>query len=436
MPRTAKTDPAAKGIYPRKKSYWLRYTVARKQLRVPLHTRDFAEAVERAKEIRGRPQEPKPARPKPGETPTWKQAIALYINDKLAGRKPAHLGKKRVRKFRPGTATRTADIIDYFGRWTTTRSPFDVTAATLRSYYDLRKKTSVSSAKTISDRIACFLDHLGHFVSRPVYDEEDVKEIREVTVEPSEYEPMIDGCDRYSLKFVLFAGFHCGMRRAEIVHARPAWFHLTGENPHVTVPAKETQYLANGKRYLWRSKNGKKDRRIPLTSRFRDWLIENMDPKALFCIAPDSCSKRYRFDPRKSFESYMRKCGRPDVTMHAMRHSYITMLCNSSDNRITIMKVSSWSGDEIETIQRHYWHRNVSSDGVDDVVTGQKREDKAIELLKSISERIDSGELSSKEATNWISEYLTPDPAGSETPPIPFDVTAPRKRDIDDPWVY
>ena len=384
MPRIAKTDPAAKGIYVRKKSYWLRYSHNRKQLRIPLHTQDFAEAVEAAKLIRGRPEEAKAKKQVPGKTPTWKQAIDQYIEDKLAGRKPPHLKNPRFRSFRPGTASRTMDILDFFGRWTGLRSPFEVTAKKLQEYYDFRKIRSVASAKTIVDRICCFFEHIGHFIQKPEYPEEDAKEIREVTVAPEEYSKMIEECGNPTLKFVLYCGFHCGMRKAEIVHARPAWIKLQGKDPSITIPFKEPQRLANGKIHQWRNKNGKKSRSTPLGSEFAAWLQQNLDRDALFCIRPQSVSKRYRYDPRKSFEAYMQKFGRQDVSMHAMRHSYITNLCNSDNPSITIMKVSAWSGDTIETIQRHYWHKQVSSEGLDETLKGQRSGDTLKEVAAAL----------------------------------------------------
>jgi integrase len=164
------------------------------------------------------------------------------------------------------------------------------------------------------------------------------------------------------------------MRRAEIVHARPAWFHINANPAYVKVPGRETQRLANGKTHQWRSKNGK-DRMIPLSKKFVAWLRDNLDTKALFAIEPDSCSKRYRYDPRTAFENYIAAYvdeheEQPGFSMHDMRHSYITHLCNSGNASITIMKVSAWSGDRIETIERHYWERNVDSKGLDDILAG------------------------------------------------------------------
>lgn len=397
MPKLAKPDPEAKGIYLRKKSYWLRYSHNGEQLRVPLHTRIFADAVVEAKKIRGTSKEQIVPKIKPGESPTWKQAIDRYIADKLAGKKDG----QKVRKFRPGTATRTADILRAFGNWTKTRSPFDVTTATLQKFYDERKKKSVASARTIVDRVCCFLSHLGHVIAKPHYDEDDEKEIRDVVVAPKVYSELIERCTRKSLKFVLFAGFHAGMRRNEIVHCRPQWIHLDAQIPYIKIPGRETQRLANGTLYHWRSKNGK-DRNIPLTQAFADWLRKNLDANALFVLKPDACSKRYRFDPRSSFETYVadyieKNPSQESFSIHSMRHSYITHLCNSGNPTITIMKVSAWSGDKIETIERHYWKKNVDSTGLDDVVSGRKRKSES-EKLDELLALVAAGKITIAEA--------------------------------------
>jgi integrase len=402
MPKTAKADPAAKGIYLRKKSYWLRYSHNGEQLRVPLHTREFTAAVEAAKKIRGVAKEAIIPKIKPGETPTWKQAIDRYIADKLAGKKDG----QKVRKFRPGTATRTADILRAFGEWSESRGPFDITTPTLQKFYDERKKRSVASARTIVDRVCCFLSHLGHVIAKPHYDEDDEKEVRDVVVAPKVYAELIESCSRNSTKFVFYAGFHAGMRRNEIVHCRPQWIRLDAQIPHIKVPGKETQRLANGTTYQWRSKNGK-DRSIPLSADFTVWLRENLDANALFVLKPEACSKRYRFDPRTSFENHVadyisKHPEQENFGMHAMRHSYITHLCNSGNPNITIMKVSAWSGDKIETIERHYWKKNVDADGLDDVLAGKKTVSTGT-TLEEILLKVSQGKLSPKAAKKfWI----------------------------------
>lgn len=422
MPKIAKPLPGMKGIYRRgKKGFlWLRYSFEGQQLRVPLGTTDEGEAIEKAKEIRNRPKTPKPERVAITKRATWKDALDSYITDKLEGKKSPFTKNKRQRTFRPGTATRTRDLIRGFGDWTCTRSPFEVTSGQLKDFYDLRKKKSVASAKTIVDRVMCFFEHIGHFPKKPEYADRDEKEIREVFLEPEEYNPLIEGCTRKTLKFVLFCGFHCGLRKAEIIYSRPHWFHLSGESPFVRIPAKEQQVFHDGTKFEWRSKNGKKTRDVPLGKVFAEWLRENLDRKALYCIEPEACGTwRYRYDFKKAFDTYVAKAKmdgvtEQDVTTHSMRHSYITRLCRSED--VTIMMVSEWSGDTVETIERHYWHRGGRGGGavLDRALAGTKKEstedilNRLVETMKAEKkgdEPLTLEEMNSR-ATGMLFDYV------------------------------
>lgn len=46
---------------------------------------------------------------------------------------------------------------------------------------------------------------------------------------------LIDSCECRQLKFILFCGFHAGMRKDEVVEARPEWFHIHGDAPFVHI---------------------------------------------------------------------------------------------------------------------------------------------------------------------------------------------------------
>jgi hypothetical protein len=58
------------------------------------------------------------------------------------------------------------------------------------------------------------------------------------------------------------------------------------------------------------------------------------------------------------------------MTIHAMRHSWISSLCNSGHASIT--QVSAWSGDSIETIQNSYWKKRVAPEALADTLAGKK----------------------------------------------------------------
>ncbi len=65
------------------------------------------------------------------------------------------------------------------------------------------------------------------------------------------------------MKFILYCGFHAGLRKGEIVQARPHWFDLRLNIIHIT--ESET----------WITKD-KDKRTIPMTTAFRKFLEEEM----------------------------------------------------------------------------------------------------------------------------------------------------------------
>lgn len=429
MPKIATVDPAAKGIYKQKLAYWLRYSVDGVQHRVNLHTRDYTEAVAKATQLRGMPVAGKT------ERMAWKKAIAGYISDKLAGVKPPHLAGKRSRSFSESTADRTRGILEVFGKRSGAKSPQDVTLKHLQRYYAERRVTSEASAQTIINRVQAFLEHLGCLPGKVQYPSDAKKERRLVTVPIETSNVMIDQAPSDKLKYILYAGFHSGMRRGEIVQARPQWFDL--DRRVCTVPGREDQLQANGTVYKWRSKD-KETREIPLSEEFTAFLRRFLKPNDLFILEPDKCFRkaRYRYDPRRVFENYMREQGRGDVYYHAMRHSFISNLCNSGNHSIT--EVAAWSGDTVEVIEKNYWHKTTRTGGLDATMRGKRRGDDEQESRKDIKELLQlvrDGRLSPDLAERSIYEW-TGSGGGTADPEIlkKLGNTGQRKRGIEEPW--
>ena len=71
----------------------------------------------------------------------------------------------------------------------------------------------------------------------------------------------------YDLRFILFAGFHSGMRKNEIIEARVDWFDLRNAG---AVHIKNTD--------TFRIKD-RETRFVPLTGQFRDFLRSYLDGK-------------------------------------------------------------------------------------------------------------------------------------------------------------
>lgn len=368
-----KPEPAAEGIFLRKKSYWLRYTLGGAQHRIPLHTRDFAEAVRLARSLRGKKV--------PGKTEAlqWDAAIRRYLEDKEVGHRPEHLAGRPLRTFRPGTATRTASILRRFQKFSKCPSPAEVAKRDLQRYYVHLARKSEASARSSVARVQGFLDHLNCLPGRVQFAADRRPERREVVVDLETSNGWIDLCPRDDLRFVLFCGFHAGLRRREIVHARPAWFSRGLST--LTVPGREEQRLADGKIMVWECKD-RETRHIPVSAGFARFLAGFLDRKAAFCLHPEAASRPYRWDFRRPFEAFVRAEERPDCTIHSMRHSWITQMCNSGNH--TIMDVAAWSGDGIEVIEKNYWKKQVRAGGLDDTMSGKRSSD----ALKNIAEQL------------------------------------------------
>jgi integrase len=382
MPKTAAADPKAKGIYKQKLTYWLRYTLDGAQHRVNLQTHDFEEAVRKADSLRGKPVKGK------GEKVAWKAAIKRYLDDKLHGRRPTHLAGKRLRSFRPNTAPRVESCLSVFAATCGAPSPSQVTLKQLQAYYDHRAKKSSAGAKSTIATIQAFLDHIRCLPGRVVIPLENKPEARQVVVDMETANTWISECDRTDLRFVLFCGFHAGMRAGEITHSRVAWFDL--KRQVLTIPGKESQTLPTGREYLWQSKDGE-TREIPLSETFCTFLKGFLaSPKRDFCIPAKRRPRRRKatglLDFRNPFEKFVTANGRPEVTPHSMRHSWISELANSGNHSIT--EVAAWSGDTIQTIERNYWHKRVRRGNLNDTMAGKRSSDTIKDvaaMLKSMS---------------------------------------------------
>ena len=410
MPKRAAQDPDAQGIYLRKKTYWLRNPVDGVRYFQNLHTHDFIKAVEAAKKLRGiRPQ----GKPQVG---TWEKIIEKYIAEKLAGVRPAHLAGRRLRSFRTETAPRVRSCLKVFASRSGAPTPAQVTTKQLQSYYESRAKKSEAGARSTMATIQAFLEHIQCLPGRVVFSHDRKPEVRLVVVPVEISNGWIEECQREDLKYVLFCGFHAGLRRGEIMHSRISWFDrkrrvltIPGKERQ-TLPSKksyewkskERQKLPSGKSYDWKSKDGE-SREIPLSSGFSAFLETFLaEPKRDFCLLSKKRSASGLFDFRAPFQKFMKQKERPDVTRHAMRHSWITELCNSGNHSIT--EIAAWSGDTVETIETNYWKKRVRTGGLDDTMAGKRSGDALKEVAATLKTMSTAG--LDKETTEAIKKLL------------------------------
>jgi integrase len=149
------------------------------------------------------------------------------------------------------------------------------------------------------------------------------------------------------IAFVIHAGFEAGLRRNEIIEARPEWF------------SSQARALNVQKTPTFRPKD-REDRSIPLTDVFLAFL-EECPMTGTWCIASEKArgKSRYRYDFVAPFEKY-RDMIAADlgqdlswVTPHIMRHTFGSLLAIAGES---LMKISEWMGDDPRVTERHYLH--------------------------------------------------------------------------------
>jgi site-specific recombinase XerD len=150
---------------------------------------------------------------------------------------------------------------------------------------------------------------------------------------------LIQNAPTEDLRFVMFCGFHTGMRKLEIVEAVPDWFNLTRR----TVEIRETA--------TFRPKD-RDARTVPLTDPFVEFL-KSYGLRSPYVLQPEIAhgKHRYRFDFRRSFSDYMKAQGVEWISPHVMRHSFAS-ICASKG--IDIYRIATWLGDDVRVVQRHY----------------------------------------------------------------------------------
>lgn len=141
------------------------------------------------------------------------------------------------------------------------------------------------------------------------------------------------------MRFILFCGFHVGMRKQEIIEAIPEWFNLSRKTLEIRATA------------TFRPKD-RDARTVPITDQFADFLRQYGLRKP-FVLKPEveHGKFRYRYDFRRPFTDYMAEQGVPWITPHVMRHSFASICAMKG---IDIYRIATWLGDDVRVVQKHY----------------------------------------------------------------------------------
>ncbi|MFZ4779322.1 MAG: tyrosine-type recombinase/integrase [Terrimicrobiaceae bacterium] len=159
--------------------------------------------------------------------------------------------------------------------------------------------------------------------------------------------------------FVVHAGFEAGLRKNEIIEARPDWFFIRGQQ---SMRVCKTDTF---------TPKGQKARDIPMNPLFAAFMKEFLNGhKGTWCIDPDGVRgvSKYRYDFNRPFCDYIAYVEKISGTKlddwfsaHVMRHTFGSLLAKAG---ISLFKISKWMGDSPEVVNAHYAHLQGGDDEI------------------------------------------------------------------------
>jgi integrase len=315
------------GIYARGGIFWFTYRLGGKKHFHSLGTGDYGEAVKKALEIRQKPEL------NPGQA--FEREIDAFVAHKVASN-----------EFSKHSAAVKPYALREFARACGKANPASVTTTDVMAFYKrLQARVQESTARSSLITLRSFFNWLmadGKMRQNPVngvrlarVDEKG----RQRFCTTEQRDRMIAEAPSDELRFILYCGFHAGMRKNEIAEARPEWFDL--ERGLVTIRATPT----------FRPKD-RQERTVPLTRAFRAFLKEYGLPSP-FMLRPEAKPNKslYRVDFEQAFRRHAHKLDMPWLTLHVMRHTFASLLASAG---VSIYKIAVWMGDDVAVVQKHY----------------------------------------------------------------------------------
>ena len=315
------------GIYKRGTLYWLNIQIKGKRQFIALETSDYTEAITRANEIR--------ANPDLTAGQPFEEEIRAFI---------AH--KRRQNEFTAASASSRQYVLTAFGK-RVGLAPAQVRTEDVKAYYENALDTQcISTANTYLGHLHSFFQwttKTAHITRRNPCD--GIVKAREHGTKAKDFctfeqrNKLISECEREDMKFVLFCGFHAGLRKNEIIEATPQWFDLDAG----LLRLRKTPTMAFKDR---------EERTVPLTSEFIAFL-KGYGLRAPFMLAPTVThgKNRYRYDFIRNFRTYVAAQGMPWVTPHIMRHTFASLLASRG---VSLFKIAKWLGDDPRVVESRY----------------------------------------------------------------------------------
>jgi integrase len=327
-------DPAAAGIYLRGSIYWLNYQNNGVRDFVSLDTRDYAAAIIEARRIRG------------AGALQSSGSFLVEINKFLAY-------KRRKNEFTVSSANGRFYILRAFANWVNV-PPDAVTPRQVQAFYNEKlQEHSADTANSYAMILRSFYNwavDVARICQRNPCDKLDITEtdfrglrLKDFCSE-DQRDKLIHSCTREDLAFVEYSGFHAGLRKNEIIEARPWWFDLKAGLLHL----RETPTIKFKDR---------EERTIPLTQEFQDFLV-GYGLREPYMLRPEvkHGKNRYRYDFTRPFMQHVKAqelewIGQTHLTPHLMRHTFASLLASKG---VSLYKISIWLGDDPVTTAKTY----------------------------------------------------------------------------------
>ena len=377
-PKGKKTSRRTKirGIWRNKNGFWYFSKMRNgKRSTVALGTKDEMEAAKIALELVDSPE-----LGLPGE---FEAEINAFIDAKV-----------KANKFSRFTATQRKTVLLDFMRWLGENPRVNkVSQSDVLAFYEYKKKKVVETTAQsyVTGVLGSFFTWLK--VERKVISKSPVDGIKLPRIDTKSAaksrfcseelrdrllagwenipEAILDKTRSKWIGFVLHAGFDAGMRKNEIIEARPEWFVLKNDG------AGNFKGVINiGKTPTFVPKD-REARTIPMSQVFVSYLQKYPFEKGKWCIASEKVRGKaeYRYDferPYKTYIDWIAKELEQDlawVTPHVMRHTFASLLASSG---VSLYKIAKWLGDTPATTEKHYAHLQAEDDDVDLLRTREK----------------------------------------------------------------
>jgi len=316
-----------RGIYQRGNIFWFARMQNGQRTQVSLRTSDYSEAVQNAMKIIEHPFL--------NDSGPLQQEVEAFL---------AH--KMRQNEYSAASVESKQYALHEFANFTAKRRVADISTLDAERFYRaLQERVSESTAQGYITTLRSFFNWLVELrkIRRNPVEGVQLARLdqkgRLLFCEPNERDRLIAKAPSDEIKFILYCGFHAGLRKNEIVEARPEWFDLERRALHV----RPTD--------TFRPKD-REARTIPLTREFQRFL-RLYGTRSPFMLRPEVShgNARYRYDFRRPWHVFTHGQRLGWVTPHVMRHTFASLLASAG---VSIYKIALWLGDDVQVVQKHY----------------------------------------------------------------------------------